>query len=199
MKPKKYNNYTLFLVLVFSVILVGCSDTLEDLDGAALIRKHKLVGTYKVQITPKMMGIAAVTTGEHNAEISDEGNGVLRLKFSGFQKKPMPFEMSINMLMRVKPGPNGALRIENMGGDFDADLPEGETVIDPNDVPEGIEVPEDALVNGLHSNGASSISGDYKMMKDLDGKGASMNFDLNLEPNVGLPVVVSIRTNKKIK
>ena len=91
------------------------------------------------------------------------------------------------------------LGVENIGGDFDADLPEGESVIDPNDVPDGIEIPEDALTKGIHSNGKSSISGSYKMMDNLYNTQQAMNFDLNLEPNVGLPVVVNIRTNRKVK
>lgn len=198
MKIKQQHYYTWFLTFFLSLAFIGCSDELEELDGATLIQQHELAGKYKVQITPKMMGLAAITSGEHDAELINEGDGVLRLKYSGFREPPMPFEMSVNVLMRVKPGPNGELILENIGGDFDADLPEGVSVIDPNDAPPGIEIPEDALANGIHSNGKSSISGVYKMLTGKDGTEA-MNFEWNLEPNVGLPVVVNIRTNSKIE
>ncbi|MFV0541493.1 MAG: hypothetical protein ACK5MZ_09705 [Aestuariibaculum sp.] len=196
MKTKKHGTAALLLILFLS--FTGCSNDLEDVDGAMLIEQYDLAGRYKVQITPKMMGLAAITSGEHDAELINEGDGVLRLKFSGFQREPMPFEMSVDVKMRVKPGPNSELILENIGGDFDADLPEGTSVINPDDIPGGIEVPEDALANGIHSNGKSSISGVYKMLTNIDGTEA-INFEWNLEPNVGLPVVVNIRTNSKIE
>ena len=196
MKTKQHIFFTVFLALFLS--LTGCKDELEDIEGARLIQEYNLAGRYKIQITPKMMGIFAVTSGEHDAEFIDEGDGVLRLKFTGFKKDPMPFEMSVDILMLIKPGAKGGLRVENIGGDFDADLPEGKSVIDPNDAPDGIEIPKDALTKGIHSNGGSFISGNYKMMDNPDNTQA-MNFDLNLEPNVGLPVVIAIRTNRKVK
>lgn len=191
----KYFNF-LVMALVLGLTLIGCTKELDELDGATLIERYNLPGNYKVQITPKMLGVSPVTTGEHDAELINEGDGVLRLKFSGFRRDPMPFEMSVDILMRIEPGANGGLVVENIGGDFDADAPGGVSIIDPNDIPEGIEVPEEALVGGLHSNGESVIAGNYMMMDSSDGS-QSMNFSWELEPNVGLPVTIAIRTNSK--
>ncbi|MFV0248673.1 MAG: hypothetical protein ACK5H1_06915 [Tenacibaculum sp.] len=195
-RVKQYGIITIFILLFSSFI--GCNKELEDLNGETLIIQRELAGSYKVQITPKLLGLAAVTTGEHDAELIHEGGDVLRLKYTGFRREPMPFEMSVDILMRIKPSVNNELSVENIGGDFDADIPEGQSVIDPDDAPPGIEIPEDALINGLHSNGKSSITGKYQLMDNPDGTQA-MNFNWELHPNVGVPVIVSIRTNKKIK
>ncbi|PCH73164.1 MAG: hypothetical protein COB98_11005 [Flavobacteriaceae bacterium] len=196
MKTLQYAIYTLFLFILLS--LTGCNKELEDIDGETLIEQYQLSGRYKIQITPKMMGIAAITTGAHDAILTHEGGDVLRLKFTGFQKSPMPFKMSVDILMRIKPGPKGSLRIENIGGDFDADLPEGASVINQDDLPPGMEIPEDALVNGLHSNGDSFIAGVYEKMETPTGE-KLLNFNWNLDPNVGLPVVINIKTIKKME
>lgn len=193
---KRHSIFTMLLATLF--LFTNCSKELEDLNGASIIEQQNLAGKYIIQISPKLMGLAAITTGEHEAELIHEGDGILRLKFSGFREKPMPFQMSVDIRMRAKPGSNGGLLIENIGGDFDADLPDGVDVIDPNDAPDGIEIPEDALVNGLHSNGQSTITGKYHMINTPNGKDA-MNFDWQLQPNVGLPVVVAIQTKRKIK
>ena len=108
MKTKQHIFFTVFLALFLS--LTGCKDELEDIEGASLVQEYKLAGKYKIQITPRLMGIIAITSSEHDAEFIDEGDGVLRLKFTGFKKDPMPFEMSVNILMLIKPGPNGGLR-----------------------------------------------------------------------------------------
>jgi hypothetical protein len=188
----------LVMTLVLGLVFTRCTDELDELDGAALIESYNIPGKYKVQITPLMLGLIPVTTGEHDAELINEGDGVLRLIFSGFNKDPMPFEMSVDILMQITPGANGTLIVENIGGDFDANLPEGEVTIDPDDIPEGIEIPDDALISGLHSNGDSTISGEYIITDNEDGT-QSGYFDWVLVPNVGLPVTVGIKTNNKIE
>lgn len=180
-------------MLIALSLLNGCSKN-DELTGEELIKKHELAGTYKIEITPKMMG-RKVTFGEHEAKFIDEGNGILRLTFSKFNRPPMPFEMSVDVRMRVKQGANDDLILENIGGDFDANLPEGAGAIDPDKVPPGIELPPEALKKGLHSNGKSTISGKYGLLEDTSlGK----QFDLELEPNISLPVTVHIRTIKKL-
>lgn len=195
---KTTKRHGIFIMLLATLFLfTNCSEELDDLNGASIIEQQNIAGKYIVQITPMLMGMAPMTTGEHEAELIHEGNGVLRLKFSGFREKPMPFEMSVDIRMKAKPGSEGGMLIENIGGDFDADLPKGVDVINPDDAPDGIQIPEEALKSGLHSKGASEITGKYRKMT-INGKEA-MNFDWKLNPNVGLPVVVAIQTKRKIK
>lgn len=186
----------ILLMLMITVFFVGCSKNDDVKDSATLIKEYNLAGNYKVEITPKLMGTTAVTTGKHNAELTDEGNGVLRLRYSGFRAAPMPFEMSVDLKMSVKLISNDKLEIVNIGGDFDADLPKGTGVINPDDMPNGITLPDEALKNGLHSNGKSTISGKYHKISGSNNE--SMNFEWEVEPNIGLPIIISIVTISKI-
>lgn len=194
----KYAFLILLPSLFFLVFLAGCSkDKAEKMNSAALIERYDLAGNYKIQITPRMMGTTPVATGIHDAELIDEGNGVLRLYFTGFKTSPMPFVMSVNMRMKLHKGSGEEIVVENLGGDFDADLPGGQSAIDPDDAPPGIQLPEQALAEGFHSNGASEIEGKYKRIENGDGE-QQMNFDWELHPNISLPVTVQIKTLYKL-
>lgn len=98
------NLSTKWLVLfILSVSLWGCSDS-DDESGQDLITYYQLVGTYRAQITPTFMGSSPITTGEHTIRIEDLGNGNIRLFFDKFQKNPMPFQMTVDINMKVSKG-----------------------------------------------------------------------------------------------
>jgi len=86
------------LFIAMSVCLVSCSDDDDKAPGSAeLIQKHDLPGTYSIEISPSFMGGIPVSSGTYEAAITNEGDGVLRLNFGGFQALPMPFVMSADV------------------------------------------------------------------------------------------------------
>src|SRR5690606_37844535 len=93
---QKMTRISAILFIAMSVCLVSCSDD-DDKGNTELIQKHDLPGTYNVEISPSFMGNIAIVTGQHQAVFTDEGNGVLRLQFGGFQAAPMPFMMSVDV------------------------------------------------------------------------------------------------------
>lgn len=196
----------LLILVVSSFAFFSCNKDAEQIDGAALIKKYELAGNWKIMVSPKLMGIVPMTTGTVDGTITDEGNGIIRLAFDRFQEAPMPFQMTVRLRMKAKAGPQGELILENVADGhqtFDADPPIGSDGVSPDDAPPGIEIPDGALEKGLHSNGISSVSGVCRYEQATTVKGvtykAGMRLILNLDPNVGLPVVVAITTLEKIK
>jgi len=74
-------------------------------------------------------------------------------------------------------------------GFFDADVPPGQT-IDPSNLPPGIQLPDGALQDGLHSEGNSSVSGKYLVDEQT--------FELQIDPAVGLPIIINVKTTEKL-
>ncbi len=185
---KKWFSIPGLLLLLCTLGFNSCSEEDETVDSATLIKRYGLVGAYTFSVSPLLGGIA-VTTGTINGTITDEGNGVLRLVYSGFQASPMPFAMSVDVQMTLSESSKG-LTVHNVDGKgfFDADPPD-----DPSSVGDVWELPEEALAQGVHSGGASVISGEYKAATD-----GNMQFDLVLDPAVNLPVTISIKTIKKL-
>lgn len=185
---------TYLLLFLFSgLLLFSCSKEDEDTGGSTLIKQYGLTGQYRFQVIPTMMGTIPIATGTVDGRVSDEGNGVLRLRFNGFRANPMPFEMSVDASFTISETAKGLL-VQNVEGKsyFDADPPAGGA--DP-DVDPGFEIPEEALKKGLHSNGKSKLTGTID--KNPNGSGA-MQYDLKLEPAVSLPVVVIIKSVQKL-
>ncbi|WP_433896380.1 hypothetical protein [Sphingobacterium mizutaii] len=185
---------TYFLFFLLSgLMLFSCSKEDEDIGGSTLIKQYGLTGQYRFQVIPTMMGTIPIATGTVDGTVSDEGNGVLRLRFNGFRANPMPFEMSVDASFTISETAKGLL-VQNVEGKsfFDADPPAGGA--DP-DVDPGFEIPEEALKKGLHSNGKSKLTGTID--KNPNGSGA-MQYDLKLDPAVSLPVVVIIKSVQKL-
>lgn len=185
---------TYFLFFLLSgLMLFSCSKEDEDIGGSTLIKQYGLTGQYRFQVIPTMMGTIPIATGTVDGTVSDEGNGVLRLRFNGFHANPMPFEMSVDASFTISETAKGLL-VQNVEGKsfFDADPPAGGA--DP-DVDPGFEIPEEALKKGLHSNGKSKLTGTID--KNPNGSGA-MQYDLKLDPAVSLPVVVIIKSVQKL-
>lgn len=184
----------LLLLLLSGLMLFSCSKEDEDTGGTTLIKQYGLTGQYRFQVIPTMMGTIPIATGTVDGIVSDEGNGVLRLRFNGFRANPMPFEMSVDASFTISETAKGLL-VQNVEGKsfFDADPPAGGA--DPDGDP-GFEIPEEALKIGLHSNGKSKLTGTID--KNPNGSGA-MQYDLKLDPAVSLPVVVIIKSVQKLK
>lgn len=185
---------TYFLFFLLSgLMLFSCSKEDEDTGGSTLIKQYGLTGQYRFQVIPTMMGTIPIATGTVDGTVSDEGNGILRLRFNGFRANPMPFEMSVDASFTISETAKGLL-VQNVEGKsfFDADPPVGGA--DP-DVDPGFEIPEEALKKGLHSNGKSKLTGTID--KNPNGSGA-MQYDLKLDPAVSLPVVVIIKSVQKL-
>jgi len=174
-------------------MLFSCSKEDEDTGGSTLIKQYGLTGQYRFQVIPTMMGTIPIATGTVDGAVSDEGNGILRLRFNGFRANPMPFEMSVDASFTISETAKGLL-VQNVEGKsfFDADPPAGGA--DPDKDP-GFEIPEEALKKGLHSNGKSKLTGTID--KNPNGSGA-MQYDLKLDPAVSLPVVVIIKSVQKL-
>ena len=185
---------TYFMFFLLSgLMLFSCSKEDEDTGGSTLIKQYGLTGQYRFQVIPTMMGTIPIATGTVDGTVSDEGNGVLRLRFNGFRANPMPFEMSVDASFTISETAKGLL-VQNVEGKsfFDADPPADGA--DP-DVDTGFEIPEEALKKGLHSNGKSKLTGTID--KNPNGSGA-MQYDLKLDPAVSLPVVVIIKSVQKL-
>lgn len=181
------------MLLLSGLIFSSCSKEDDDTRGSTLIKQYGLTGKYRFQVMPTMMGTIPIATGTVDGTVTDDGNGVLRLRFSGFRANPMPFEMSVDAQFTVSETAKG-LMIQSIDGKgfFDADPPVGG--VDPNDDP-GFEIPEEALQQGLHSNGKSKISGVFE--KNPNGSG-TMQYDLKLDPGIALPVIVIIKSVQKL-
>lgn len=186
---KKMMRISGIFFIAISVCLVSCSDDDNSKGNMNLISQYDLSGTYNIEINPSFMGNTSVATGTHQAVFTDEGNGVLRLQFGGFNAPPMPFVMAVDVQMKFNES-GEKLIVNNVEGKgfFDANVPPGG--IDPNSLPPGINIPQDAIQNGLHSNGASSISGEYNK--------ETKQFQLQIDPAVGLPIIVNVKTTEKI-
>lgn len=184
--------YFLF-ILLSGLILFSCSKEDEETSGSTLIKQYGLTGQYRFQVIPTMMGTIPIATGTVDGTVSDEGNGILRLRFNGFRANPMPFEMSVDASFTISETAKGLL-VQNIEGKsfFDADPPAGGA--DP-DVDPGFEIPEEALKKGLHSNGNSKLTGTIDKNPNRSG---AMQYDLKLDPAVSLPVVVIIKSVQKL-
>ncbi|WP_312137077.1 hypothetical protein [Sphingobacterium sp.] len=197
MNIKTINRKIALIPLLFGlagiIFFSSCSKNDDDVGGDTLIKRYGLTGKYRFQVTPTMMELFPVTTGSIDGTVTDEGNGVLRLRFSKFRANPMPFDMTVDAQFTVAETAKG-LKIHNVEGTgyFDADPPAGGTK--PGENP-GFEIPEEALQQGLHSNGKAKITGLFE--KNPDGSG-SMQYDLKLDPGVALPVVVMIKSIQKL-
>lgn len=186
------NFRTKWIVLfIFLGTFWGCSNS-DDENGQDLIISYQLAGTYRAQITPTFMGSSPITTGEHTISIEDLGNGSIRLFFDKFQKNPMPFQMTVDINMKVSKGSGNTLLLSGENGTFKAEPPSG-GAIDPNDIPPGIQLPEGAE-SGMKSSKAS-IKGNFGEI-DKDGNTA-MRFDLDLTPGIALPIQILIYTHEK--
>lgn len=183
---KKFALLPLLMLLLGGLMLNSCSKEDDDTSSSTLIKQYGLTGKYRFSVSPAMAGIV-VATGTVDGTIIEEGNGVLRLRFSGFQASPMPFEMSVDTQFTVTETPNG-LMIHNVNGKsyFDANPPAGGA--DPND--NDWNLPPEALEQGLHSNGNSIVNGVYK--------NSTKKLELELDPAVQLPVKIKINTVQKL-
>lgn len=172
-------------LLAITIFFTSCSSD-DDGGNKNLIDTYDLPGTYTIEIASSFMGSTPVASGTHQATFTDEGGGVLRLQFGGFNIPPMPFMMSVDASFTLSKSEQ-KLIVHNVDGQsfFDADVPPGQT-IDPNNLPPGLQLPAGALQNGLHSNGNSTISGEYNIDTNT--------FNLTLDPAVGLPIMISIKT-----
>lgn len=177
---------------IITIAVAGCKKDNED-NAQALIEKHGLVGTFTAQITPAFMGTSPMTSGEHTVYFEDLGNGKIRMHYEKFQADPMPFEMTVDITMDVKAGSNNTVIVEGKNGTFRAEPPNGEE-IDPDDLPDGIQLPEGSE-GGLSSNQAS-VSGTFAQI-EKDGQTA-WRYDLNVIPGVPLPIEILIYTKGKL-
>lgn len=184
-------NRKLLVLLILSVSFWGCSDS-DDESGQDLITSYQLAGTYRAQITPTFMSSSPITTGEHTIKIEDLGNGSIRLFFDKFQKEPMPFQMTVDINMKVSKGSGNTLVLTGENGTFKAEPPSG-GAIDPNDVPPGIQLPEGS--EGGMTSSKATIKGKFGEI-EKDGKTA-MRFDLDLTPGIALPIQILIYTHEK--
>lgn len=181
------------LALLLSGTIISCSK--DELTSAELIEKHHLIGNYIFQVTPTFeIGGKALAKGEVEGTITHEGNGVLRLKYDKFIADPMPFEMSVDLKMTISER-GDLLLVKNVMGDnnFIASLVEGSGGIDPDDVPGGLEVPIEQLLNGIDSKGKSEVTGVIYLLEN--GK---IEYALDLYPNIGLPLVIKIKSIEKL-
>ncbi len=135
------------------------------------------------------MGTNPVASGEHTIYFDDLGDGRLRLHFEKFQAGAMPFEMTVNIVMNVKEGPGHTVLFEGSNGTFKAEPPNGETV-DPEDFPDGIQLP-DGAEGGLSSTQAT-ISGSYGEIEKEGQK--ALRYDLKLTSGIPLPIEILIYT-----
>lgn len=176
------------MLLLGGLMLSSCSKEDDDTSSSTLIKQYGLTGKYRFMIVPTIMGTVPVTAGTVDGTITEESNGVLRLRFKGFRASPMPFEMTVDAQFTITESANG-LTVHNVDGKgfFDADPPEGGA--NPDDDP-GFQIPEESLEKGLHSNGNSKISGVYK--------NSTKQMELELDPAVQLPVIIKINTVQKL-
>lgn len=140
------------------------------------------------------MGTSPVATDEHNIQVEDLGNGKIRLSYEKFRAAPMPFEMSVNIVLSVSQGPGNTLLLEGKDGSFLATPPDGDP-IDPDDIPSGIQLPDGA--EGGMSSDHATIAGIYGEI-EKDGQKA-WRYDLDLTPGIALPIQVLIYTHQKIE
>lgn len=179
-------------MLLASISMFSCKKGEQDNtpDPAAI---QSMTGSFSTQITPAFMGTSPMATGEHTIHISDLGNGQLRLKFDKFQAAPMPFEMTVDIVMSVTNGPANSKLLTGKNGSFKA-VPPNDGSIDPNTIPRGIQLPPGAE-NGLSSDKAT-LSGVFaEIEKDGEKK---WRYDLQLSPGVPLPIEVLIYSKNKL-
>lgn len=184
---------TLLILLFGTFLLSSCSKDVDEIKPKTLFEQYDLLGKYRFRVTPLMMGTMPITTGKIDGTITDEGNGILRLRYNKFRANPMPFEMTVDLQFTITEKEN-EFTVHNVEGKsfFNADPPaEG---VGPIDIP-GIELPPGAEHQGLKSNGKSKISGFIKKTVDPSD---SIKFNLKLDPAVGLPVVISILSLEKL-
>lgn len=180
------------LLIAITTSFTSCSNDDDNASSVSLIEAYNLPGTYNIEISSAFMGSTPIASGTHQATMTDEGNGILRLQFGGFNTPPMPFVMEVDVQMTFSES-DQKLIVHNVDGNsyFDANVPPG-VELDPNSLPPGLELPPEALENGLHSNGNSIVSGEYKMIEE------TMQFDLDIDPAIGLPIIITIKTIEKI-
>jgi len=180
------------LLIALSTSFTSCSNDDDNSSSVSLIEAHNLPGTYNIEISSAFMGSTPIASGTHQATMTNEGNGILRLQFGGFNTPPMPFVMDVDVQMTFSES-DQKLIVHNVDGNsyFDANVPTG-VELDPNSLPPGLELPPETLENGLHSNGNSIVSGEYKMVEE------TMQFDLDIDPAIGLPIIVTIQTIEKL-
>lgn len=183
---------TLWIGVLISLQFVSCSKDKNEANGDAIIKKYNLAGTYIAQITPAYMGTTPMASGAHTVQFQDLGNGELRMYFEKFRAEPMPFEMTADITMKVEKGVNNLVAFEGANGVFRAEPPNGQS-IDPNDIPDGIKLPEGSE-NGLSSRQAT-VLGTYAEIEKEGQK--TLRFDLKLTPGVPLPIEILIYTKNK--
>ncbi|MBD1431365.1 hypothetical protein H8B06_00885 [Sphingobacterium sp. DN00404] len=180
--------YKWMLLFFIGVSISSCSKE-DDNDGQSLIEQYGLAGTYTAQIIPSFMGSNPMASGEHTVYFEALGDGRLRMLYEKFRADPMPFEMTVDINMSVKQGPNNSILLEGTGGTFKALPPKGEET-DPEDIPDGIQLPPGS--EGGVSSDQASITGTYAEI-EKDGQKA-LRYDLNLTPGVPLPIEILIYT-----
>jgi len=181
----------LFRMVAALLPLAACNKDNGE-DALSLIERHGLAGAFAAQITPTFMGESPMASGEHTVHFEATGDGRLRMHFEKFRAAPMPFEMTVDIVMEAKPGPDGTVLLEGGEGTFRAAPPNG-GAIDPGDAPAGIQLPPGSE-SGLSSTEAA-ISGRYAEV-EMDGQTA-WRYDLRLSPGVPLPIEVLICTKDK--
>ncbi|MBX2922547.1 MAG: hypothetical protein KF746_10180 [Chitinophagaceae bacterium] len=189
----KLMKYICWIAFFSAGLLFAACKKDKNESASDLIKQYKIAGTYSAQITPSFMGTNPVATGEHPIRFEDLGDGRIRMFFEKFRQDPMPFMMTVDIIMTVKKGPGNSLVLEGKDGIFRADPPDG-NAIDPDDFIPGIQLP-DGAENGMASS-QSSISGTYEET-EKDGEKA-LRYNLNVNPGLPLPIQVLIYTRHKI-
>ncbi len=182
----------LAMVLLSSITVLSCKKEGQDSIPDPVVIQT-MTGSFSAQITPAFMGTNPMATGEHTVHITDLGKGQLRLKFDQFQAAPMPFEMTVDLVMSVTNGPSNSKLLEGKNGSFQAIPPNGGS-IDPNTIPGGIQLPPGAE-KGLSSDKAT-VSGVFaEIEKDGEKK---WRYELKLSPGVPLPIEILIYSKNKL-
>lgn len=181
------------LILISLLSFNACKKD-NKLSSQEIIEKYALSGLYEFRVSPTIVFTdSPLAQGKAEVNISHDGQGNLRLQFDDFQAGVMPFIMSVDIKMKAYESKN-SIELRSIAGEnnFIAQLPDGSTGIDPDDTPGGIVVPEDALNKGLHSQGKSVAKGTIVV------KNGNPTFTIDLEPNVGLPLVIKLKSLEKL-
>lgn len=185
---KTFTLNSAFYALLFCLVLSSCSKDKNEVDPSKLIKKYELAGNYQFTVSPMLFGQTVLATGTIDGTIKEEEKGVLRMRFSGFKADPMPFKMNMDVQFTVAENSKG-LSVSSVRekGFFNAVRPEDGVEIDSTDIPGGLELTEEELNQGLHSNGKSILKGAYD---------SSTEFNLELDPVIGLPMTIRIKAKK---
>ncbi len=181
------------LALTFGLLFQSCKK--DEINNEQIIEEYGLTGNFIFEVKPTLvLGNTVLTKGEIEGLVTHEGNGVLRLRFAKFNASPMPFEMTVDLQMTLLDRKD-FIQVNNLKGksNFIAIKPEDSGDINPDDVPGGFELTEEQLKNGISSKGNSEVKGTIKKLED-----GNIQYDLTLDPKVGLPITIKIKSVRKL-